>query len=142
MDVKQFKENLAFYGADIYQWPEDLQHKYLNALKKYPELEDLRKEEKEFENFLLSSEIEAPDPHLAGRIISTSAAVDRKEPFSVSAFLVQLFGDFRLPQPAFAALLLVIIGIAIGFSNPFEWGLTEQVQTNLYDFLYYDGEVI
>ena len=142
MDTQQLKENLAYYGADLYKWPEDIRQKALNALDINPELKGLVEQEKNFEDFLLFSETAPADPHLAVRIISASAGVERKPPVSVSTFLVQLFGDFRLPQPAFIAIVLIIIGIAIGFSSPFEWAAPDLAQSNLYEFLYYDGDVI
>ena len=53
MDTQQLKENLAYYGADLHKWPDDVQQKALNALDSNPELKVLVEQEKKFEDFFL-----------------------------------------------------------------------------------------
>lgn len=147
MDVKQFKENLLIYGADVHQWPEEIRQAGLEALESSPELQTLIAEEEHFERVLKTRKYEEPSSNLEQRIISSSLLRKQKTPFSIGAFIPALLDEFRLPRPALAAISVVmvvvlIIGFAIGFSNPAGSVMTEQEQTNLQEFLYYEGDIL
>jgi hypothetical protein len=142
MDLKEFKENLLIYGSDINRWPQNLSQEAWDALTTYADLQALVDEEKEFDYLLLAQDIESPAPHLAQRIIEASGVIKKKEQLSIRSFFEELFSELRIPQPALVTVIILLIGIVLGFSNPLDWGLTDQMQTQLYDFLYYEGDVL
>jgi len=146
MDVKQFKENLLLYGADMHQWPEELKKAGLKVLERSPEIQVLLKEHEHFERLLKARRYEEPANNLAERIISASR--QQKAPFSPGSFISALLNEFHLPNPALAALsaviiLVLVIGFVIGFSNPLGSSVsTAQEETSLQAFLYDEGDII
>jgi len=148
MEKKQFEENLLFYGADVYQWPEEIRKSGLEALEGSAEIRALLAEQQDFEKVLALRRYEEPDRNLAQRILSASSQQKQKAPFSLGSFLSELLTEFHFPQPAVAVLSLVIlfvmiVGFAIGFSNPFASPeLNAQEETSLEAFLYDEGEVL
>jgi hypothetical protein len=141
MDVKQFKENLLLYGADVHQWPEEIRNVGLQALENSSELQFLVREEARFENILKNRKYEEPGSNLEQRIISAALQVKKSPSLSVGAFLSELLAEFKLPKPVWVAVSILVIGFAIGFLNPRTSTLTEQEQINLQAFLYDEEEV-
>jgi hypothetical protein len=144
-DPKQFQENVLLYGAHLDQWPEEIRQAGLESLQNSSELRALLAEQKKFERFLRTRKYEEPSGDLAQRIVSLSYPQDKKSPSGLGLFLSRLFTDeFHVPKPALIAvsILLIatlVIGFVIGFANPPGSVLTDQVQTNLQDFLHYEG---
>jgi hypothetical protein len=147
MDPKQFKENLLAFGSDISKWPAGMREAGLKALRDTSEFRTLLADEERFEEILKSRRFEEPSRDLPDRIISASQRGKKKtpSPSGIGGFLSELLWEFRLPKPALAAvsallICFLIIGFAIGFSNQTEAMSAEPYQTNLEDFLYYEGE--
>lgn len=148
MDTKQFKENLLLHGADINQWPEKIRRSGLEALESSAELQALQKDHEFFEKILQIRRYEKPADNFAQRIISASLKQRQKAPFSLGAFIADLINEFRFPQPALAALSLIMIlaltvGFAIGFTNPSGSSVVNNTEeTNLQAFLFDEGDII
>jgi hypothetical protein len=147
MNTRQFKENVVVYGADVHSWPENVREAGLKALDNSPMLQALLTDEERFERLLKTRKYEKPDSDLAERIILASLQQKRRAQHTFREFFAELFGELGLPRPAFAAvsvslIFALIIGFAIGFSNPFGYVSTEQYETSLGEFLYYEGEVL
>ncbi|HWP47465.1 MAG TPA: hypothetical protein VNM22_09915 [Candidatus Limnocylindrales bacterium] len=141
MDLKQFKENLLLYGADVHRWPEEIRNAGLEALKNSSEFRFLADEEAKFERVLKSRKYEEPDSYLERRIISAALRIKKNPPSSLGIFLLELLAEFRLPRPALIALSILIIGFTIGFLDPIASAPTEQDPTTLQAFLYYEEEI-
>ncbi len=147
MDMKQFKENMLVYGADVRKWPEEIRQAGLETLGNSSEFQELLVEQEHFERLLKTRKYEETSTDLPERIIEASLRHKRKAPFSIGAFLSELLGEFSLPKPVFAAVSVLMIcvfmiGFTIGFSNPMKPALAEQEQTALHEFLYNGGEVL
>jgi len=147
MDPEQFKENLLVYGANVHEWPEDIRQAGLEALKLSFELRALLAEEERFERVLTTRRYEEPSNHLAERIVSAAQPKKKKRWPSLVGFFSELVWEFSLPKPALTAVsaslvFVLILGFVIGFSNPIGSESTEQSQTDLQEFLYYEGEVL
>jgi len=148
MDHKQFKENVLLYGVDLYQWPEEIRRAGIEALQKSSELQALLAEYEQFERVLKTRKYEEPSDHLAHRIVSLSLRQEKKSPFGLGWFLSRLFSDeLYLPKPALIvfsilAIMTLLTGFFIGFSNPSVQVLTGQRQAKLQEFLYYEGDVL
>jgi len=147
MNPKQFKENLLVYGSDVQKWPQDITQAGLKALQTSAELRVLLAHEEHFEQVLKTRKYEEPSSDLAERIILASQAKKKGVRRSLGRFFSELLWEFSLPKPAITAVYVslifaLIIGFAIGFLNVTESVSTEQYQTNLQEFLYYEGEVL
>jgi hypothetical protein len=147
MDPEQFKENLIVYGANVHQWPEDVRQAGLEALETSSELRALLAEEERFERVLTKRRYEEPSRDLAQRIVSASQPKKKKRWSSLVGFFSELVWEFSLPKPALTAvslslLFFLILGFVIGFWNPMGSVSTAQSQTDLQEFLYYEGEIL
>lgn len=147
MNFRQFEENVLVYGADVHSWPESVREAGLKALDSSPMLQALLTDEGRFERLLKTRKYEEPNTDLAERIILASLHQKKRAQHTLREFFSELFGELRLSRPAVTAvsILLIfalIIGFAIGFSNPFGYVSTEQYAINLEEFLYYEGEVL
>ena len=146
--TRQFKENILLYGVDLYQWPEEIRQEGVELLQKSPELQGLLAEYEQFERILKTRRYEEPSDHLGQRIVSLSLHQDKKSPFGLGWFLPRLFGDeLYLPKPALIAVSILAIialltGFFIGFSNPSGQVLTDQRHASLQEFLHYEGDVL
>lgn len=148
MDPRQLKENLLLYGADLYQWPEEIRQEGLESLQRFPGLQALLAEYEQFERVLKTRKYEEPSGNLAQRIVSLSLHQEKESRIGLGFFLSRLFADeLYLPKPALilASILMIIAlltGFFIGFSNPSRAVLTDQRQTNLQEFLHYEEGVL
>ncbi len=145
--LKQFKENLLVYGANVHEWPEDIRQAGLKALETSSEFRALLAEEERFERVLTTRRYEEPSRDLAERIVSASQPKKKKVWPSVVGFFSELVWEFSLPKPALTAfsvslIFVLILGFAIGFANLIGSVSTEGTQTDLQEFLYYEGEVL
>ncbi len=141
MDFKQFKENMLIHSADLDQWPKEIREVGKEALEKSTELRNLLAEHERFEKVLKTRKFEEPNNNLAQQIISASLRQNNRQP-SLSAFFSELFSAFSMPKLALTGVSILLIGFVIGYSNPIEKASIEQEQTNLEEFLYYEGEML
>jgi hypothetical protein len=148
MDPEQFKENLLLYGADLDAWPEGVRLAGREALRRFPELRASFTEQEEFERVLKARKYEEPSGDLAGRIVSASFLRDQKARPGFGSFLPKIFtGEFLLPKPALvlgSTLMIgtLVLGFVIGFSIYTGPLPTEERQTNLQEFLHYQGNAL
>jgi hypothetical protein len=146
MDTRQFRENLLVYGTDIQQWPKEIRKAGLEALKKSSELKALVADHDQFERILKTRKYEEPSSNLAQRIISASLRENAKAQLSTISFFSELLAVFSLPKPAITAvsvlIIVLLIGFAAGFMNPLETVFTDQEQTYIQEFLYYEGDIL
>jgi hypothetical protein len=147
MNVEQFKEKLLMYGADVRNWPKDIRSSGLKALDSSPELQKLVEDEKRFEGVLKTRKYEEPSRNLAGRIVAAALPRKKKAQRNLSVFFSELLREFSLSRRALAAVSIsliftLIIGFTIGFSNPSGYAPAEQYETNLEDFLNYEGDAL
>lgn len=68
----------------------------------------------EFEKKLHARKFESPSAFFAQRIINIAAHTPRNIPISIFAQLRAMFGDFMLPQPAYAFAVILLLGFGIG----------------------------
>ena len=104
-------------------------------------------EEEHFEKLLKSRRYEGPSGDLAERIISASVCKKKKASNTIAVFLSDLLWELNLPKPALTVVsvllcLALIVGFTIGSSGLSRYVSAEQYQTNLEEFLYYEGEVL
>ena len=143
MNLKQFKGHVLVHGTDIISWPEDIRTAGLKALEASSELQALLADEERFERVLKTRRYE----NLAERIISASRQKQDKRFRSIVGFFSDMLWEFGVPNRALTAvsvslLFALILGFAIGFFYPSGAVYSEQNQTNLEAFLYYEGEVL
>jgi hypothetical protein len=147
MDMEQFKENLLLYGANVHHWPEEIRQAGLEAIESSSKMQALVAEHEDFERVLRARSYEEPDRNLAQRIISASLQQKQKALLSPGSLISALLNELLLPKPVLTALsivmiLVLVIGFAIGFSNSSGSVMTNQEETNLQAFLYYEGDVL
>jgi hypothetical protein len=149
MDTKEFQENLLVYGADLDQWPEEGRLRGMESLKNSSELQELLREQEEFEKLLKARRYEEPSGNFAERIIAATLLHQKEKTLSGfrSFFSRLLVEEFRLPKPVLAAVSIsmvtvLLVGFVIGFLNPTGSLMTEQEQTSLQEFLYYEGDAL
>jgi len=147
MNFEQFKEKLLMHGADVRCWPKDIRSSALKALDSSPELQKLVEEEKRFEGVLNTRKYEEPGRDLARRIVAAALPKKKKAQRNFGVFFSDVLSEFSLSRRAFAAvsvslIFTLIIGFTIGFSNPSGYASAEQYETNLEDFLNYEGGVL
>ncbi len=147
MNFEQFKEKLLMYGADVRNWPKDIRSSGLKALDSSPELQKLVQDEERFEGVLKTRKYEEPSSDLAGRIIAAALPKKKKAQRNLGAFFSEVLGEFSLSRRGLAAvyvalIITLVIGFTIGFSNPSGYASAEQHETNLEDFLNYEGDVL
>jgi len=147
MNLKQFKGHVLVHGTDILSWPEDIRTEGLKALEASSEIQALLADEERFEMVLKTRRYEDPSPDLAERIISASRQKQDKRFRSIVGFFSDMLWEFGVPNRALTAvsvslLFALILGFAIGFFYPSGAMSSEQNQTNLEAFLYYEGEVL
>ena len=119
----------------------------MKALESFPELQALLADEERFERVLETRKYEEPTSDLAERIISVSQPKKKKVRRGLGGLFSELLWEFGLPKPALTAVSVLLIcflmiGFAIGFLDPLWSVSTEQYETNLQEFLYYEGEVL
>ncbi len=155
-DPRQFKGAPLFYGVYLYQlygvnldqWPEEIRQEGVELLKKFPGLQALLAEYEEFERVLKTRKYEEPSSNLGQRIVSLSLHQDKKSPFDLGSFLSRLFSDeFYLPRLALIvisilAIIALMTGFFVGFTNLSGQVLIDQRQANLQEFLHYGVDVL
>ena len=147
MNVEQFKEKLLMYGADVRNWPKDIRSSGLKALDSSPELQKLVEDEERFERVLRTRKYEEPSRDLAGRIVAAAMPRKKKAQRNLGVFFSEVLREFSLSRRALTVvsvslIFTLIIGFTIGFSNPSGFVSAEQYETNLEDFLNYEGDVL
>jgi hypothetical protein len=147
MNVEQFKEKLLMYGADVRNWPKDKRSSGLKAMDSSPELQKLVEDEERFERVLRTRKYEEPSRDLAGRIVAVAMPRKKKAQRNLGMFFSEVLREFSLSRRSLTAvsvslIFTLIIGFTIGFSNPSGFVSAEQYETNLEDFLNYEGDVL
>jgi hypothetical protein len=147
MNVEQFKEKLLMYGADVRNWPKDKRSSGLKAMDSSPELQKLVEDEERFEGVLRTRKYEEPSRDLAGRIVAVAMPRKKKAQRNLGVFFSEVLREFSLSRRSLTAvsvslIFTLIIGFTIGFSNPSGFVSAEQYETNLEDFLNYEGDVL
>jgi hypothetical protein len=104
-------------------------------------------DEKRFEKVLKTRKYEEPNRDLAGRIIAAALPGKKKAQRNPGVFFSEVLRELSLSRRALAAVSVslvftLIIGFTIGFSNPSGYASAEQYETNLEDFLNYEGDVL
>ena len=147
MNVEQFKEKLLMYGADVRNWPKDIRSSGLKALDSSPELQKLVEDEERFEGVLKTRKYEEPSRDLAERIAGAALPRKKKAQRNLGVFFSEILREFSLSRRALTAvsvslIFTLIIGFTIGFSNLSGYVSAEQYETNLEDFLNYEGDLL
>ena len=146
-NFEQFKDKLLIYGADVRNWPKDIRSSGLKALDSSPELQKLVEDEERFEGVLKTRKYEEPSRDLAGRIVTAAMPRKKKAQRNLGMFFSEVLREFSLSRRALTVvsvslIFTLIIGFTIGFSNPSGYVSAEQYETNLEDFLNYEGDVL
>jgi hypothetical protein len=147
INVEEFKEKLLMYGADVRNWPKDIRSSGLKALDSSPELQKLVGDEERFEGLLKTRKYEEPSRDLAERIVAAALPKKKKAQRNLGVFFSEVLREFSLSRRALTAvsvslIFTLIIGFTLGFSNPSGYTSVEQYETNLEDFLNYEGDVL
>ena len=117
MKEKEFEHYMMLHGTDIDQWPEPLQADALCAASSSA-IEELIIRHQYFEEMLLAHDTIIPaSNNLSERILRAARSSERNSNFSIMDWLGSLFADFSLPQPAYVATLVVLLGLTLGVSN-------------------------
>jgi len=141
MGIKQFKECLLLYGADLERWPAEVILAAEEAVARSETCRRLRDEYAAFERTLKARRFEAPSADLKARIIRAALSRPRM-PVSLLGFLAECFADFPVPKPAFAVALMLVIGLMIGLLAPRSPSVAPPDPARVQAFLYDDGEVL
>ena len=146
-NFEQFEEKLLMYGADVRKWPKDIRSSGLKLLDRSPELQKLVADAERFEGVLKTRKYEEPSRDLADRIVAAALPKKKEAQRKLGMFFSEVLSEFSLSRRAFAAVSIslifsLIIGFTIGFSNPSGYVSAEQYETNLEDFLNYEGDVL
>jgi hypothetical protein len=146
-NFEQFKEKLLMYGADVRCWPKDIRSSGLKALDSSPELQKLVEDEERFEGVLKTRKYEEPSRDLAERIAGAALPRKKKAQRNLGVFFSEILREFSLSRRALTAvsvslIFTLIIGFTIGFSNLSGYVSAEQYETNLEDFLNYEGDLL
>ena len=146
-NFEQFKEKLLMYGADVRCWPKDIRSSGLKALDSSPELQKLVEDEERFEGILKTRKYEEPSRDLAERIAGAALPRKKKAQRNLGVFFSEILREFSLSRRALTAvsvslIFTLIIGFTIGFSNLSGYVSAEQYETNLEDFLNYEGDLL
>jgi hypothetical protein len=146
-NFEQFKEKLLMYGADVRCWPKDIRSSGLKALDSSPELQKLVEDEERFEGILKTRKYEEPSRDLAERIAGAALPRKKKAQRNLGVFFSEVLREFSLSRRALTAvsvslIFTLIIGFTIGFSNLSGYVSAEQYETNLEDFLNYEGDLL
>ncbi len=75
--------------------------------------------DEKLERLLRSRRVEPPSADLAERIILKAQAIPQNQALPFGQSLVRLFAEFHLPKPAYVLAAALLIGLALGFSDPF-----------------------
>jgi hypothetical protein len=147
MNLEKFKENLLVYGTDIHEWPEEIRRAGLKAIETSSQFRMLLEEEVRFEKVLKARTYEGPNHDLTERIILASKSKNKKVRPRLVELLSELVWEFGLSKPVMSALyvslvLVLLLGFAIGFTNINGSVSIDGTQTDLQEFLYYEGEVL
>ena len=109
MDLKEFKEKLLVYGADVYKWPRGAREAGLKALENSAECRALLAEEESFEQVLKARRYEEPGSDLAERIISASQPKAKEARRSLGSFFSDLLREFGLPETGTYCAFCIIL---------------------------------
>lgn len=147
MNFEQFKEKLLMHGADVHNWPKDIRSSGMKVLDNSPELQKLVEDEERFEGVLKTRKYEEPSRDLAGRIVAAALPRKKKAQRNLGVFFSEVLREFSLSRRALTAvsvslIFTLIVGFTIGFSNPSGYVSAEQYETNLEDFLNYEGDAL
>jgi len=104
-------------------------------------------EEERFEGVLKTRKYEEPNRDLARRIVAAALHRKKKAQRNLGVFFSEVLREFSLSRRALTAvsvslIFTLIIGFTIGFLNPSGYVSAEQYETNLEDFLNYEGDVL
>jgi hypothetical protein len=120
MEIKEFKEALMLYGADLGSWPKELKEEARGLLDaggtELEEINELIAEEKALESLLSERTFEEPNEFLATRIIARAEETGSRE--ESRGILGGFFYDFFTPKAAIALALTLVIGFMVGYMGP------------------------
>ena len=147
LNLEQFKKNLLVYGANVHEWPEEIKQAGLKAIETSSEFRTLLAEEVRFEQVLKTRTYKEPNNDLAERIVLAAQPKKKRVWSRLVGLFSELVWEFNLPKPALSVLsvslvLVLLLGFAIGFSDTNGSVSIEGTQTDLQEFLYYEGEVL
>jgi len=112
--AKDFEDGMMLYGTDIDLWPDALQADAL-CMMSDPTINAMIIRHQYFEEVLLNNDVIAPmSANFTQRVLRAAQALDAVRDFSVMQWLGALFADFRLPQPAYMAVVIAALGLGIG----------------------------
>lgn len=145
-EMKRFKKNLSFYGADFTVWPKEERQWGISMFAHSFEAQKAHEEEKRFESILEGRTLEAPALNLSQRI-SNAAIHQAQEPCKSNGLPVMEFlSFFGFSRPHLIVLtaliaLILLTGFIIGYTNPFK--SQTAISSNISEFLpYYNGEIL
>lgn len=72
------------------------------------------------EEMLRSRRLEPPSSDLAERIILKAQAIPQNQALPLGQSIRRLFAEFHLPKPAYVLAGTLLIGLFLGFNNPFD----------------------
>lgn len=76
-----------------------------------------------------------------GEIVARALKTPQRRPLALGEWLTRLFGEFMLPQPAYALAGMLFMGVWLGYMNPSADAATP-AQQSLSEILEDDGAVL
>lgn len=137
MNKKEFEKNLSIYDSRVENWPVEIRTPALQTMDSHPEIQSLIQEEREFEELLNSRQSDSMSENFANRIIEASLSItNRSESINLTSFIKELFDDFRFIKPGYAILLILSLGILLGFACSKNQTNADSNTIYISDFLY------
>lgn len=124
------------------KWPSELKRDMELVFIQSPELLEILKEEKEFEDMINTRSFEESSEELEDRIIQSAMEEPHiTTPQNNESFISAILSIIPVPHPAFALSLLLVIGIGIGFFYSASFSSDEQMEVDGAQFaelIYYE----
>jgi hypothetical protein len=99
--------------------------------------------DEKLEQMLRARRVAPPSADLAERIILKAQAIPQVQTLSLGQSIRRLFAEFHLPKPAYVLAGTLIIGLVLGFSDPFAQApIDRNGSTTAQAFLYADEDTL
>ncbi len=99
--------------------------------------------DEKLERMLRERRVAPPSANLAERIILKAQAIPQSEALSLGQSIRRLFTEFHLPKPAYVVTGTLILGLVLGFSDPFAQAPVDRGgSTSAQAFLYAEEDAL
>ena len=97
--------------------------------------------DEKLDEMLRTRRVAPPSADLAERIILKAQATPQNQALPLGQSIRRLFAEFHLPKPAYVLAATLVLGLFLGFNNPFETAPAEGINPPAaQSFLYADED--